>query len=413
MISEDKVTEIFCMTGVFAQVYVISRILKQTAATCATVFDVQASITFCFVEFEKKLMNLSEKISVIIPVYNTEKYLEKSIRSIMNQTYRNLDIICVNDGSSDSSPAILERLAAEDSRIRIINQENAGQGAARNAGLEVATSEWVTFPDSDDTLVPDAYETAAGAFPENPDMIHFSIKVVEEDGSEASSRDRKYYSVIDDGMFRISDDDVCLSDGSVSNKLFRRSLIERYGIRFEHIRYEDFQFSREYMAVAESVFRISRELYIYQRRAGSTMDETFKGSRHSIDHLKAFDTMAAFFEGNLPVERAHLLERRLFIPCYWFSVTYSPRDFLPRVVRMADTIYHSHAALREGIVRKYRYGTLSFYERKPFRHLSEMLQFLFSIRYENHDYRAYKVVRLLGMPLSKIPTARTLAEQIS
>lgn len=368
---------------------------------------------FCFVELEKELMNLSEKISVIIPVYNTEKYLEGSIRSIMNQTYKNLDIICVNDGSSDSSLAILEKLAAEDGRIRIINQENAGQGAARNAGLEVATSEWVTFPDSDDMLVPDAYETAAKAFVENPDMIHFSIKVVEEDGSEASARDRKYYSVPDDGMFRITDDDVCFSDGSVSNKLFRRSLIERFGIRFEHIRYEDFQFSREYMAVAETVFHISRELYIYLRRAGSTMDETFKGSRHAIDHLKAFDAISAFFESNLPAKRAHSLERRLFVPCYWFSVTYSPRTFIPKVVSMADAIYHNHTALMEGVVRKYCYGTLSFYERKPFRHLSEMLQLLFSIRYESHDYRSYKVVRLFGMPLSKIPTARTLSEQIS
>ncbi len=350
-------------------------------------------------------MNLSEKISVIIPVYNTEKYLEKSIRSIMNQTYKDLDIICINDGSSDSSPAILEKLAAEDERIRIINQENAGQGAARNAGLDVADSEWVTFPDSDDMLVPDAYETAAKAFVENPDMIHFTIKVVEEDGSEASARDRKYYSVLDDGMFRITDDYICLSDSSVSNKLFRRSVIARCGIRFEHIRYEDFQFSREYMAVAKSVFRISRELYIYQRRAGSTMDETFKGSRHSIDHLKAFDAIAAFLEHNLPAQRAYSLERRLFVSCYFLSVTYSTRDALPKVIRMADAIYHNRVALVEGIVRKYRYGTLSFYEKKPFRHLSEVLQFLFSIRHEYHDYRSYKVVRLFGMPLSKVPVA--------
>ena len=353
-------------------------------------------------------MNLSEKISVIIPVYNTEEYLEKSIRSIMNQTYKNLDIICVNDGSSDSSLAILEKLASEDDRIRIINQENAGQGAARNAGLEVADSEWVTFPDSDDMLVLDAYETAAKAFAENPGMIHFSIKVVEEDGSEASVRDKKYYSVLDDGMFRITDDDICLSDSSVSNKLFRRSVIERYGIRFEHIRYEDFQFSREYMAVTDSVFRISRELYIYQRRAGSTMDETFKGSKHSIDHLKAFDAIAAFLERNLPEQRTYSLERRLFVPCYWLSITYSTRDALPKVIRMADAIYHNRTALVEGIVRKYRYGTLSFYEKKPLRHLNEALQFLFSIRYENHDYRSYKVVRLFGVPLSKVPVAKNL-----
>ena len=134
-------------------------------------------------------MELSEKISVIIPVYNSAKYLERSLRSVMEQTYRNLEIICVNDGSTDSSEQILRSLAAEDSRIRVISQKNAGQGAARNAGIEASTAPWLTFPDSDDLLVEDAYETAMKAIEENnPDMVHFSMKVVTDTDAESAVR---------------------------------------------------------------------------------------------------------------------------------------------------------------------------------------------------------------------------------
>ena len=118
----------------------------------------------------------SERISVIIPVYNTEKYLEKSVRSVMDQTYGNLEIICVNDGSTDGSAGILRRLQQEDPRIVIVEKENGGLGDARNAGLGRATSEWVSFLDSDDTLRTDTYEIISGAFGEEPDLICFGIK---------------------------------------------------------------------------------------------------------------------------------------------------------------------------------------------------------------------------------------------
>ena len=92
------------------------------------------------------------KISVIIPVYNVENYLEESLDSIINQTFTDLEIICVNDGSTDNSPSILNNYANKDSRINIINQENKGLSAARNSGLDVATGDYIYFFDSDDIL---------------------------------------------------------------------------------------------------------------------------------------------------------------------------------------------------------------------------------------------------------------------
>lgn len=97
-------------------------------------------------------------ISVIIPVYNAEKYLEKCVRSITNQTYENLEIILVDDGSTDNCPSICDALSKEDKRIKVIHKTNGGAGSARRAGISCATGEYIGFVDSDDFIKEDMYE---------------------------------------------------------------------------------------------------------------------------------------------------------------------------------------------------------------------------------------------------------------
>ena len=92
------------------------------------------------------------KISIIVPVYNTEPYLEQCLDSIINQTLEDIEIICVNDGSTDNSLSVLEEYASKDNRIKIINQENEGPGFARNNGLKSVNGEYVLFVDSDDWI---------------------------------------------------------------------------------------------------------------------------------------------------------------------------------------------------------------------------------------------------------------------
>ena len=98
------------------------------------------------------------KISVVIPVYNTEKYLPACLDSVLNQTHRDLEVICVNDGSPDGSAAILEEYAARDPRVRVLTQENHGLTAAKAAGTAAASGEWIGFVDSDDTVQPNMFE---------------------------------------------------------------------------------------------------------------------------------------------------------------------------------------------------------------------------------------------------------------
>ena len=102
-------------------------------------------------------------ISVIVPVYKVEPYLDKCVRSIVEQTYQNLEIILVDDGSPDNCGAICDAWAEKDSRIKVIHKENGGLSDARNAGMDVATGQWIAFVDSDDWIAEEMYESLLNA----------------------------------------------------------------------------------------------------------------------------------------------------------------------------------------------------------------------------------------------------------
>ena len=133
------------------------------------------------------------KISVVIPVYNVEKYLEQCLDSVIAQSFEDIEVICVNDGSTDSSLEILKRYADNDSRIKIISQKNKGAGAARNVGIENAAGEYVYFMDSDDYLNSDAFERLNGFLDDEPDFVMFKISNFYEDGTKADDDD--YYTM--------------------------------------------------------------------------------------------------------------------------------------------------------------------------------------------------------------------------
>lgn len=137
------------------------------------------------------------KISIVVPVYNLEKYIENTVQSICNQTYRNLEIILVNDGSQDATPKLLDQLAMKDNRIKVLHKENGGVTKARLAGVEVASGEWIGFVDGDDYIEPDMYEKLLNnavkygadishcgyqmVFPSRVDLYYGTGRLVEQD----------------------------------------------------------------------------------------------------------------------------------------------------------------------------------------------------------------------------------------
>ena len=146
---------------------------------------------------EGKVVNDEIKISVIIPVYNAQEYLCKCLDSVVNQTYRNLDIILVNDGSTDASGEICDAYARNNSNIRVFHKENGGQSFARMIGIENAVGDYVTFVDSDDYLDIDTYEQILSSVVEDrlPEMIAYDL--LEEYGDYITVKRNQFH----EGMY--------------------------------------------------------------------------------------------------------------------------------------------------------------------------------------------------------------------
>ena len=127
---------------------------------------------------------MKEKVSIIIPVYNSERTLERCLDSVINQTYKNIEILIVNDGSKDKSLEIMKEYQKKDNRIMVINQENKGLSGARNAGLDKATGEYVTFIDSDDYIKANLIKDTIEIFNRyNCDVVRNNYELAYKDGN--------------------------------------------------------------------------------------------------------------------------------------------------------------------------------------------------------------------------------------
>lgn len=210
------------------------------------------------------------KLSIIMPVYNTEKYLDRSISSVINQTFKDWELIIVNDGSSDSSADICSKYAKKDDRIIFVDKENGGPGSARNAGLERASCEYIAFPDSDDWLESDTYEICMKKLEENPvDLLLFGeITEVFDDNSGKVQRsiedfiEERTYNSQEECRENWSDMIMSFHMNAPWNKIYRKSIIDKYSIRFPDIRrMQDSVFNLRYYDKINSFMSIKEYKY--------------------------------------------------------------------------------------------------------------------------------------------------------
>lgn len=217
-------------------------------------------------------------ISVIVAIYNVEKYISKCIESILSQTYKNIELMLVDDGSPDESLGICRRYAMMDNRIKIITKANGGQASARNAALDIAKGEYIGFVDGDDWIEPNMYEVLISAMIENnADIIQCSWYKVDASSNQKTVTDgcfEKEFYTSDEGL-----DELCTSTNkhlntSVCSKLFRGDIAKQF--RFTPVRaYEDDEYIFKTVSVAKSIICIDTPLYNYLNRANSTMTSAF------------------------------------------------------------------------------------------------------------------------------------------
>jgi CDP-glycerol glycerophosphotransferase len=180
------------------------------------------------------------RLSVVVPVYNVEDYLAECLDSVLGQPVRDLEVVLVDDGSTDSSGAIARRYARRHRRVTLVRQANAGLGAARNAGVRAARGEYLTFLDSDDTLPADAYSAMLATIEASGSDLAVGMLVRDEPGRRfPMPRMRRNHAVRRVGV-RLDEMPQILADVFAVNKLFRRSFWDAAGLEFpEGTRYED------------------------------------------------------------------------------------------------------------------------------------------------------------------------------
>lgn len=247
-------------------------------------------------------MNNQVKVSVVIPVYNVEKYLAECLDSILGQSLKEIEVIVVNDGSTDGSPAIIEKYNKDNSNMLVINQENQGVACARNAGIEKMSGQFLYFMDSDDVLEKSALEELyQRAIKDNLDMILFDADIIAESEQSERAKDFCYikkgqYPDIYDGKELL---EMMLKQNEYRSALWTRfvraDMIKQNGICcIPNIIHEDEWFSLQEMMYAKRVAHVPKAYFHRRLRTGSIMmSKTTEKS--FVGYVKTLEKMAMVY----------------------------------------------------------------------------------------------------------------------
>ncbi|MBO4894987.1 MAG: glycosyltransferase [Clostridia bacterium] len=299
----------------------------------------------------------SKKISIIIPVYKVEKYLQRCLDSVISQTYKNLEIILVDDGSPDNCGRICDEYAEKDDRIRVIHQENGGLSAARNAGLDIAIGDYIGFVDSDDYVARDMYEKLYNVLIENDaDEAICNYEFIDEFENEL-----KYYSPIKDEVLSGAEAIIKLNYEYhwyylvAWNKLYKKSVFE--GERFPVGKVcEDNFIVHKLFYKCRKIVTLSEKLYFYTQRKDSIMGD-IKLSIKRADEVQGY-IERYFFEKKHGIEKTELAARKAidfykFFRKEFIPVSKKEKERIKELDSFAKRLYNESSSIcssREHII---------------------------------------------------------------
>ncbi len=253
-----------------------------------------------------KFLERGVKISVIIPVYNVQDYLDKCLDSIINQTYKNLEIIIVNDCTPDNSQEIIDRYVENDSRIVfVMHEKNKGLGGARNTGIESATGDYISFVDSDDYLALNAFELVINKIEDCPNIDIIKFGRIEDYGYKkvklSPKLSKEYYKdgwgfireALYEKKYRVS---VC-------DNIYSVSFLRENNIRFEErLLYEDAYFSFKSQILSSKLLILDEYLYFYKKDREDSIINTV--SKRDVEILKTIEMLEEFI---ISIDREDIL----------------------------------------------------------------------------------------------------------
>lgn len=296
-------------------------------------------------------------VSIIVPVYNAEKYLRRCIDSILNQEYTDFELLLANDGSKDSSGTICDEYAAKDSRIHVIHKENTGVSDTRNTAIAHAQGTYLQFLDSDDWITPDATKLLVRAAEE-----HHCDMVISDFYRVVGERVSHKGDIEDDGVLNREEFAAHMMEnpadfyyGVLWNKLYRRDLVEKYHLRMDtSISWcEDFLFNLEYMLHAEVFYALQAPIYYYVKTKGSLASQGMSISKTIKMKFMVFEYYNEFYKNvydEKDYEKKRLSVYRFFVDAAGDGGV--PPTILPGAKKLGDerNIVCSEAVSGEGIL---------------------------------------------------------------
>lgn len=276
-------------------------------------------------------------ISVIVPVYNVEKYLTQCIESVLKQTYHMLELILIDDGSTDQSGEICDRYASVDERVQVFHQANKGRSAARNAGMQAAKGEYLMFVDSDDWIDETCLETVWAVTDEGTELVVFRSRNIYADKMEDhSTGERKHFTGSEPLTFYVGGYKDFQVLNAVWGKLYKKSLLA--DIRFEEGRYyEDVMFTTKTYAACRDCQYLDEAYYNYNIATENSI--TYQG----VNELTFRDEIPIFYEKERYLEElgredlseryAYFLYQRLIL-YYNASVQKKEKDYAKRLAAL-------------------------------------------------------------------------------
>ena len=212
---------------------------------------------------------MKQLISVIVPVYKVERYLDKCIRSIVDQTYRNLEIILVDDGSPDRCPQICDKWAESDARIKVIHKTNEGVSAARNTGLQAAKGDFIYFVDSDDVIVPHLCEKVMEIFSANDvEIVAFDCQRITEDGKLLGGTEN-----LETAVYTKEEALTQLVSGKINDylwsKVYKRDLFDKLRFAKHRTCFEDMEVTHRLLLKTNHIYCLNEQLYFYCQHSNS------------------------------------------------------------------------------------------------------------------------------------------------
>lgn len=267
-------------------------------------------------------------ISIIVPVYNTEKYLDQCIQSVLAQTYTNWELLLIDDGSTDSSGAICDKYAAEDKRIRVFHKENGGVSSARNLGLDNAQGEWISFVDADDWIDKQCYQMVLDAHTDDEvDLVTSDINLIYE--NKASKIRMHQWSDSKEQSFVEYLSKTWLCPGWI---LVRYHLFKNKEMRFpDQISiFEDFHLFVRLLFFSRKVAHIDRPLYCY-RRDNVTSATLITNEYAKLDDFKwVYNDIISFFQNHQGGNK--------YIPALYSRILYSTQAMVLDVNKHSEFI---------------------------------------------------------------------------